>query len=115
MADERPLELAGTELGGISRSSQHLNMEVIDGTTARLDGDADSASGDALAGAASDPARCGAGVLGEDRRGLSSEEAAIPCGVSGRVGSRWFREGGGMPSIQLTPTTGRYLSFAERE
>ncbi len=46
---------------------------------------------------------------------LSSEEAAIACGVSGPVGSRWFRERGGMPSIQLTPLSGRYLSFAERE
>ena len=47
--------------------------------------------------------------------GLSSEEAAIACGVSGPVGARWFRERGGMPSIQLTPPSGRYLSFAERE
>lgn len=46
--------------------------------------------------------------------GLSSEEAAIACGVSGPVGSRWFRERGGMPSIQLT-LSGRYLSFTERE
>jgi transposase, IS30 family len=47
--------------------------------------------------------------------GLTSEDAAIACGVSGPVGSRWFRERGGMPSIALTPPTGRYLSFAERE
>jgi IS30 family transposase len=47
--------------------------------------------------------------------GLSSEEAAIACGASGPVGARWFRERGGMPSIQLTPLSGRYLSFAERE
>ena len=47
--------------------------------------------------------------------GLSSEEAAKACGVSGPVGSRWFRERGGMPSIQLSPLSGRYLSFAERE
>jgi IS30 family transposase len=47
--------------------------------------------------------------------GLSSEEAAIACGVSGPVGARWFRERGGMPSIQLTPLSGRYLSFSERE
>ena len=47
--------------------------------------------------------------------GLSSDEAAVACGVSGPVGTRWFRERGGMPSIQLTPPTGRYLSFAERE
>jgi IS30 family transposase len=47
--------------------------------------------------------------------GLSSEEAAVACGTSGPVGARWFRERGGMPSIQLTPLSGRYLSFAERE
>ena len=27
-------------------------------------------------------------------RGLSSEEAAVSCGVSSPVGGRWFREGG---------------------
>jgi len=47
--------------------------------------------------------------------GLTSEDAAIACGVSGPVGSRWFRERGGMPSIQLTPVSGRYVSFTERE
>jgi IS30 family transposase len=47
--------------------------------------------------------------------GLSSEDAAIACGTSGPVGSRWFRERGGMPSIRLTGLSGRYLSFAERE
>lgn len=47
--------------------------------------------------------------------GLTSEDAAIACGVSGPVGSRWFRERGGMPTIELNPPTDRYLSFAERE
>ncbi len=47
--------------------------------------------------------------------GMTSEDAAVACGVSGPVGSRWFRERGGMPSISLTPPSGRYLSFAERE
>ena len=47
--------------------------------------------------------------------GLSSEDAALACGVSAPVGSRWFREGGGMPPISLAPPSGRYLSFAERE
>lgn len=47
--------------------------------------------------------------------GLTSEDAAVVCGVSGPVGSRWFRERGGMPSIQLTALSGRYLSFVERE
>lgn len=47
--------------------------------------------------------------------GLSSEDAARACGTSGPVGVRWFRERGGMPSLQLTPGSGRYLSFSERE
>jgi IS30 family transposase len=47
--------------------------------------------------------------------GLTSEDAAVACGVSGPVGSRWFRERGGMPLIQLALLSGRYLSFAERE
>ncbi|MEV0238190.1 IS30 family transposase [Nonomuraea sp. NPDC050786] len=47
--------------------------------------------------------------------GLTSEDAALACGVSGPVGSRWFREGGGMPLIELSPPSGRYLSFTERE
>jgi IS30 family transposase len=47
--------------------------------------------------------------------GLSSEDAAREAGVSPAVGVRWFREGGGMPSVTLAPLSGRYLSFAERE
>jgi IS30 family transposase len=48
-------------------------------------------------------------------RGLSSEDAAVEAGVSAVVGVRWFREGGGMPSVTQAPLSGRYLSFAERE
>jgi IS30 family transposase len=47
--------------------------------------------------------------------GLSSEDAAVVCGVSQAVGTRWFRESGGMPSISLARLSGRYRSFAERE
>src|SRR3954453_258977 len=48
--------------------------------------------------------------------GLSSEDAAVAGGVSGPVGSRWFRQRGGMSaSIRKGPSAGRYLSFAERE
>ena len=47
--------------------------------------------------------------------GLSSEDAAVACGVSTPVGTRWFREAGGMSPITLVPPSGRYLSFAERE
>ena len=48
-------------------------------------------------------------------RGLSSEDAAGEAGVSQPVGSRWFRQAGGMPPICLAPVSERYLSFAERE
>jgi transposase, IS30 family len=48
-------------------------------------------------------------------RGVSSEDAAVATGVSQAVGSRWFRQAGGMPPITLAPLSGRYLSFAERE
>lgn len=47
--------------------------------------------------------------------GLTSEDAGIAVGVSGPVGSRWFRQRGGMPSISLDAPSGRYLSFVERE
>lgn len=47
--------------------------------------------------------------------GLSSEDAAAAAGVSPAVGARWFREGGGMPTVSPAPLSERYLSFAERE
>src|SRR5712691_4841313 len=47
--------------------------------------------------------------------GESSEDAAAVAGVSQAVGSRWFRQAGGMPPISLAPVSERYLSFAERE
>jgi IS30 family transposase len=47
--------------------------------------------------------------------GMSSEQAGLAAGVSPAVGVRWFREGGGMPSVSRAPLSGRYLSFAERE
>jgi transposase, IS30 family len=51
----------------------------------------------------------------EIARGLTSAEAGVVVGASQAAGSRWFREGGGMPSIDPAPLSGRYLSFAERE
>jgi IS30 family transposase len=47
--------------------------------------------------------------------GSSTEDAAAACGVSGSVGARWFRHGGGMPPLSLAEPSGRYLCFAERE
>jgi len=47
--------------------------------------------------------------------GCRPEEAATEVGMSPAVGARWFREAGGMPSLELVPVSGHYLSFAERE
>ena len=51
--------------------------------------------------------------------GQSSWDAAIGVGVSEAVGSRWFREAGGMPPSAVGRSSrllsGRRLSFAERE
>ena len=48
-------------------------------------------------------------------RGASSVDAAAEAGVRPEIGVRWFRKGGGMPTVSLAPLSGRYLSFAERE
>jgi len=47
--------------------------------------------------------------------GLSSEEAAQAIGLSSAVGTRWFREGGGMRTITRGPVSDRYLRFEERD
>ncbi len=48
-------------------------------------------------------------------RGLTSEVAAVEVGVGCAVGTRWFRQAGGMTPISLAPISERYLSFRERE
>lgn len=47
--------------------------------------------------------------------GAASEEAALSSGVSQPLGTRWFREAGGILPISLIECSGRYLSFADRE
>jgi hypothetical protein len=51
--------------------------------------------------------------------GMASEDAAVQAGMSQPVGTRLFREAGGMPPAMFRPSakplSGRYLSFAERE
>src|SRR5258705_2501800 len=51
--------------------------------------------------------------------GRSSEDAAVRAGVSPAVGTRWFREAGGMAASHLRPSapppSGRYLAFTDRE
>jgi transposase len=48
-------------------------------------------------------------------RGVSSQDAAVAVDLSPAVGSRWFRQAGGMPNIGPHPLSGRYLSFTDRE
>ena len=47
--------------------------------------------------------------------GASSEDAGLASGVSQPVGTRWFREAGGMAPISMVALSGRFLSFGERE
>jgi transposase, IS30 family len=51
--------------------------------------------------------------------GKTSEDAAMEVGVSQPVGTRWFREAGGMAPSHLShlskPLSERYLTFGERE
>src|SRR4051812_19000814 len=105
--------------GGFKRPSQHLDEGVAMGTRKRR-------SDRAGRGILRSPGRPGV-ARREDRRrfwaaiaaGLTSEDAARGAGVSPAVGTRWFREAGGMPPATLAPSSkplsGRYLSFAERE
>jgi transposase, IS30 family len=48
-------------------------------------------------------------------RGASSEDAAREIGVSQAVGTRWFRQAGGVAPKLPPAVSGRYLSYAERE
>ena len=49
------------------------------------------------------------------RRGSGLTESAEKVGVSPSIGQRWFRDGGGMPTLDLAEPSGRYLGFDERE
>jgi putative transposase len=70
---------AGSQ-GGFNWSSQHLDMEVSNGTTTRLDGHADRASSNAFTGAAAGLASgaCAA-VLGSDRSGNDERGCRHSC------------------------------------
>ena len=107
---------AGSQ-GEFNWSSQHLDDEVLQ----CRDGNGEGQTGRVglrcvrLVGRRQRGVRSSNGSGKAIARGLSSEDAAVSCGVSPPVGGRWFREGGGMPPISLAPRSARYLSFAERE
>ena len=104
--------------GGFDRSSQHLMMEVV----RMVNRHQRQMAIREMRGKMWSPGRPST-ARREDRvrfweaiaRGSSSEDAAAEAGVSSAVGTRWFREAGGMPSLVLAPLSGRYVSFAERE
>lgn len=52
-------------------------------------------------------------------QGMTSEDAALAAGMSQPVGTRLFRQAGGMPPVTFRPSAkplcGRYLSLVERE
>lgn len=48
-------------------------------------------------------------------QGVTSEDAAIVAGVSPAVGTRWFRDNGGMSPLSTGSRSNGYLAFTERE
>ena len=105
---------AGSQ-GGFNRSSQHLDRGGADGQASGVDEGVDGQVGDESPGAPSFRREVERAFWLEVATGVTSEEAAIAVGASPAVGSRWFRQRGGMASIDLAPLSGRYLSFRERE
>ncbi len=49
------------------------------------------------------------------RSGLSVEKAAAVSGVALCTARQWYRESGGVNPLSVSPLSGRYLSFQERE
>lgn len=103
-------------LGEFNRSSQHFTLGGCD----RLKEGSDRPCEDEVSGT---PSRCALGgtatVWAAITSERSSEEEALVAGVSQAVGTRWFRECGGIPpshlSLSSPPATGRCLSLTERE
>jgi hypothetical protein len=93
-------------LARFNRWTQHLDDGgVFDGTTTGMGSGVDGAGGDALTGTAAGTQDVERAFWGKIAEGLSSEDAAMACGVSG-PGARWFRHAGGMPPIDLSPVSG---------
>ena len=102
---------AGSQ-GGFKWSSQHLDVEVCDGQAAGVVGDADGETGDEVAGASAGSSGCGAGVLGEDRRGahergrgdrvrgVGSRRIALVPRAWGNANSRAGSVDGALPVLQ---------------
>jgi hypothetical protein len=93
-----------------------LIEEGCDGQSDEVGIGSDRTAGDAVAGTAGGGLPDGArGVWLAIGDGMTTIEATELAGVSEAVGVRWFRDGGGMPTVTFAPLSGRYLPFAERE
>jgi hypothetical protein len=101
--------------GGFNWSSHHLDLGGVDGQASRVDGGVDGRSPMKSPGRPSLRREVQRAFWREIAKGLTSEQAGVTVGASQAAGSRWFREGGGMPSVDPSPLSGRYLSFVERE
>jgi len=107
---------AGSQ-GGFNRSSQYLQVEVGewdgqgDGRLLGRDGPAMRSPGRPPVARREHRQRFWVAIA----RGMPSEDAGIEAGVSPAVGTRWFRDSGGIRPVSLALLSGRYLSFAERE
>ena len=103
----------GGKQGGFNWLSQHLVMKevmmgVVKGREAvRALRPAMRSPGRPPVGRREHRERFWEGIAG----GLSSEDAGVAAGVSPAVGSRWFREYGGMAPFVFVSVSGRYLSF----
>ena len=100
---------------GFNWWSQHLDLEVSYGRAGGVGDRVDGVCADEVAGQAVVVARSGAGALARGRDGRDGRGGRA-CGRGFQAaGARWFREGGGMPTIGLAPRSGRYPCFVERE
>ena len=96
---ERVGEVGAGVQGDFNRSSQRLMERSCDGREETGGGSGWAAADDVFAGASAGGAAGAASAVSAIACGVSSEEAAAEAGVSAAVGVRWFRDGGGMPSV----------------
>ena len=104
-------------IGEFKWSSQHLKWEELRWEQLRVD---ELIMQDAFRGGRPVVHRWGGRSIGSDsgrrlRAGCRARMLGWRPVCRRRSGTRWFRENGGMPSSNLTPLSGRSLSFGERE
>ncbi len=98
-------------LGGFNWSSQHLELEVLDGSPSAGSRSC-AAAKDEVSGSVGLSTACGGCFLAPDRGREAHRGCGRAVGVSDVIGVRWFRQGGGMPPQELDQgSSGRYSVF----